>query len=43
MARGAPVLREPYGTDDRFLECLLLDSEGNRWSFGTYGLRRAPA
>lgn len=36
VAAGATVAREPSGTDYGSRECMLLDPEGNRWSFGTY-------
>lgn len=36
LAAGARVGREPSSTDYGSRECLLLDPEGNRWSFGTY-------
>lgn len=36
VAAGATVGSEPAGTDYGSRECLLLDPEGNHWSFGTY-------
>jgi uncharacterized glyoxalase superfamily protein PhnB len=35
-AAGAKVVREPYDTDYGSREFIVLDPEGNRWSFGTY-------
>ncbi|SDP47721.1 Uncharacterized conserved protein PhnB, glyoxalase superfamily [Klenkia soli] len=36
VVAGATVGREPEATGYGSRECLLLDPEGNHWSFGTY-------
>jgi uncharacterized glyoxalase superfamily protein PhnB/AraC-like DNA-binding protein len=36
VAAGAKVLREPTGEDHAGRDCVLLDPEGNQWSFGSY-------
>ncbi|MGH3331892.1 MAG: VOC family protein [Nocardioidaceae bacterium] len=36
VAAGARVLREPRDEDYGSRDCVVLDPEGNMWSFGTY-------
>jgi uncharacterized glyoxalase superfamily protein PhnB len=36
VAAGAKVLREPTDGHSGGRDCVLLDPEGNQWSFGTY-------